>query len=300
MRRALRAAAGAAGALQRSAAADGGIGAATAGARAFHAAGADASAIGMAHRTGMSATTVLCVRKGDQARCRERFRVVRVASCRAACARTRAYARRAARARSCHVARSSGRGALTRQHSAAVPTLPRANTPQRNGAQVVMIGDGQVTMGAEVVKPNVKKVRRIGTGVIGGFAGARPVRCCATARARRRHDATRAAAPLARAALPAPAAALPQRHIARVCPRCRAQLRQRVPSASRRSAPAYACAHSNPALSRALTRALRAGATADAFTLFERLENKLEEHPARALPLLPCCPAGLFASHNRG
>jgi hypothetical protein len=152
-----------------------------------------------------------------------------------------------------------------------------------------MIGDGQVTMGAEVVKPNVKKVRRIGTGVIGGFAGARPVRCCAATRARRRHDATRAAAPLARAALPAPAAALLRRHSARACPRCRAQLRQRVPSTSRRSAPAYACAPSNPGLARALTRALRAGATADAFTLFERLENKLEEHPARALPLLPCC-----------
>ena len=38
--------------------------------------------------------------------------------------------------------------------------------------QVVIIGDGQVTMGAEIVKPNVKKVRRIGTDVIGGFAGA--------------------------------------------------------------------------------------------------------------------------------
>lgn len=37
---------------------------------------------------------------------------------------------------------------------------------------MVIIGDGQVTMGAEVVKPNVKKVRRIGTDVIGGFAGA--------------------------------------------------------------------------------------------------------------------------------
>jgi ATP-dependent HslUV protease subunit HslV len=35
-----------------------------------------------------------------------------------------------------------------------------------------MIGDGQVTQGAEIVKPNVKKVRRIGAGVIGGFAGA--------------------------------------------------------------------------------------------------------------------------------
>jgi 20S proteasome alpha/beta subunit len=62
--------------------------------------------------------------------------------------------------------------------------------------QVVIIGDGQVTMGAEIVKPNVKKVRRIGTDVIGGFAGA----------------------------------------------------------------------------------------TADAFTLFERLETKLEEHPVRGCP----------------
>lgn len=37
--------------------------------------------------------------------------------------------------------------------------------------QVVIIADGQVTMGGEVVKPNVKKVRRIGKDVIAGFAG---------------------------------------------------------------------------------------------------------------------------------
>ena len=44
----------------------------------------------------------------------------------------------------------------------------------RKGDEVVVMADGQVTMGAEVVKPNVRKVRRIGAGgnVIGGFAGA--------------------------------------------------------------------------------------------------------------------------------
>ena len=40
-------------------------------------------------------------------------------------------------------------------------------------AQVVVIADGQVTMGSEIIKPNVKKVRRLPSGVIGGFAGER-------------------------------------------------------------------------------------------------------------------------------
>lgn len=45
--------------------------------------------------------------------------------------------------------------------------------------QVVIIGDGQVTMGSEIVKPNVKKVRRLGPdkNVIAGFAGAPPSTC---------------------------------------------------------------------------------------------------------------------------
>src|SRR5579859_2154039 len=43
----------------------------------------------------------------------------------------------------------------------------------RKGGQVVVAGDGQVTMGATVVKSNARKVRRLGDGsVIGGFAGA--------------------------------------------------------------------------------------------------------------------------------
>ena len=43
----------------------------------------------------------------------------------------------------------------------------------RKGAQVVMIGDGQVSLGDTVVKSAARKVRRIGDGsVVAGFAGA--------------------------------------------------------------------------------------------------------------------------------
>ena len=42
----------------------------------------------------------------------------------------------------------------------------------RKDDEVVLMADGQVTLGSHVVKPNVKKVRRLQAGVIGGFAGA--------------------------------------------------------------------------------------------------------------------------------
>ena len=43
----------------------------------------------------------------------------------------------------------------------------------RKGGKVVVAGDGQVSLGATVLKGNAKKVRSIGRGdVIGGFAGA--------------------------------------------------------------------------------------------------------------------------------
>jgi ATP-dependent HslUV protease subunit HslV len=43
----------------------------------------------------------------------------------------------------------------------------------RRGGKVIIAGDGQVSMGNTVMKPNAKKVRRIGDGqVIAGFAGA--------------------------------------------------------------------------------------------------------------------------------
>jgi ATP-dependent HslUV protease subunit HslV len=43
----------------------------------------------------------------------------------------------------------------------------------RKGGQVVIAGDGQVSMGNTVVKSNARKVRRLGKGdVIAGFAGA--------------------------------------------------------------------------------------------------------------------------------
>jgi ATP-dependent HslUV protease subunit HslV len=42
----------------------------------------------------------------------------------------------------------------------------------RKNGQVVMAGDGQVSMGQTVVKANAKKVRRLGNGsIISGFAG---------------------------------------------------------------------------------------------------------------------------------
>ena len=43
----------------------------------------------------------------------------------------------------------------------------------RKSGKVVIAGDGQVSLGATVIKANAKKVRRLGKGdVIGGFAGA--------------------------------------------------------------------------------------------------------------------------------
>ncbi|MFT9149760.1 MAG: ATP-dependent protease subunit HslV, partial [Acetobacter sp.] len=44
----------------------------------------------------------------------------------------------------------------------------------RRGAQVAMAGDGQVTLGATVIKGNARKVRRIGPSgsILAGFAGA--------------------------------------------------------------------------------------------------------------------------------
>jgi ATP-dependent HslUV protease subunit HslV len=43
----------------------------------------------------------------------------------------------------------------------------------RKGGKVVIAGDGQVSLGATIIKANAKKVRSLGKGdVIGGFAGA--------------------------------------------------------------------------------------------------------------------------------
>ena len=44
----------------------------------------------------------------------------------------------------------------------------------KKGGKTVIAGDGQVSMGNTVMKPNARKVRRIGEGghVVAGFAGA--------------------------------------------------------------------------------------------------------------------------------
>jgi ATP-dependent HslUV protease subunit HslV len=60
-----------------------------------------------------------------------------------------------------------------------MPEIWRSTTilSVRKGGHVVVAGDGQVTMGATVMKANARKVRRLGKGptggdVIAGFAGA--------------------------------------------------------------------------------------------------------------------------------
>jgi ATP-dependent HslUV protease, peptidase subunit HslV len=55
-----------------------------------------------------------------------------------------------------------------------VPRLIRSTTilSVRRGGNVIVAGDGQVTLGATVVKGSARKVRRLGEGrAIGGFAG---------------------------------------------------------------------------------------------------------------------------------
>ena len=43
----------------------------------------------------------------------------------------------------------------------------------RKGGSVIVAGDGQVTLGQQVIKSNARKVRRLSDGsVIAGFAGA--------------------------------------------------------------------------------------------------------------------------------
>ena len=53
------------------------------------------------------------------------------------------------------------------------PKLLHATTilSVRKGGKVVVIGDGQVTLGNTVVKPNARKVRRLSNDVLTGFAG---------------------------------------------------------------------------------------------------------------------------------
>jgi hypothetical protein len=114
-------------------------------ARAYHGGGAGSS--GGGHAAVTHATTILAVRKGGEVR-----------EGRGAVARARARRPRAA-ARSRQAAPPAAR-----------PRLP-ATAPAPRGPQVVVMGDGQATQDAFVVKANVTKVRRVGDGVVGGFAG---------------------------------------------------------------------------------------------------------------------------------
>ena len=41
----------------------------------------------------------------------------------------------------------------------------------RKDGKVAVVGDGQVSLGPTIVKPNARKVRKIGDDIIAGFAG---------------------------------------------------------------------------------------------------------------------------------
>jgi len=63
---------------------------------------------------------------------------------------------------------------MTSEHFVDIPWHGTTILSVRKNGRVVIAGDGQVTMGATVMKANARKVRRLGEGgkVIGGFAGA--------------------------------------------------------------------------------------------------------------------------------
>ena len=63
---------------------------------------------------------------------------------------------------------------MTHSHAqSAAPWHGTTILSARSADKVVVIGDGQVSMGQTVMKPNARKVRRLHDGsVIGGFAGA--------------------------------------------------------------------------------------------------------------------------------
>jgi ATP-dependent HslUV protease subunit HslV len=63
---------------------------------------------------------------------------------------------------------------MMNQQSASFPTWHGTTIlTVRKGGQVVIAGDGQVSLGQTVIKSNARKVRALGKGnVIGGFAGA--------------------------------------------------------------------------------------------------------------------------------
>lgn len=65
-----------------------------------------------------------------------------------------------------HLDNSHVRDGLPTWHGTTILTV-------RKGREVVVAGDGQVSLGATIIKANARKVRRLGKGdVIGGFAGA--------------------------------------------------------------------------------------------------------------------------------
>ena len=133
------------------------------------------------------------------------------------------------------------------------------------------MADGQVTMGGTVVKPNVRKTRKIGEQVVGGFAGGSgsgsgwarvwggggAVHTVSSALHGVLGNAAAAAAAAGCSSCPP---RFPRAHLSPIAPLLPVAGSHTLPPPPGSRPPGIA------------------GATADAFTLFERLESKLEEH----------------------
>lgn len=117
------------------------------------------------------------------------------------------------------------------------------------------MADGQCTQGSEIVKPNVRKTRRIGDGVIGAFAGAPFTRATACGKLR---------------------------EAAQFLHSCKQP--GRLHGAQHRHLQDIGCLRGREATLSSSARPARcpAGSTVDGFTLFERLEMKLDEHPSES------------------
>jgi len=66
----------------------------------------------------------------------------------------------------------SAASAAPRRHMSGMPAMHGTTILSvRKDGKVAVLGDGQVSLGSTIVKPNAKKVRLIGDDIIAGFAG---------------------------------------------------------------------------------------------------------------------------------
>jgi len=146
----------------------------------------------------------------------------------------------------------------------------------RKGGQVVVAGDGQVTLGNTVIKSNAKKVRRVGKGnVIAGFAGATADAFALFERLEAKLE--QHPNQLARACVELAKDWRTDRYLRRL----EAMMAVADKQVSLGATVIKANARKVRSVGKGDVIGGFAGATADAFTLFERLEAKLEQYPGQ-------------------